>query len=222
MKVSRLVPVQKLSLDLYRKFAVCFVCTTFGMNSCRYPEQNHHVFRIDAVSPETIQTGEIRLTGKVFDQTSKVRLDGHPLSTSVVNNSEMYAHVPAGLVKEPGLYPVSVEDESGAISNSVGIRVIPTDSSPFIRQTFPNRIHAGQPFNVQPSGGAAMGIVGANFLPKTVVEINGQPMETVFSGNTELTISVPDAIFARTGTLQIQIRNPDGKVSPVFTLKVEP
>lgn len=192
------------------------------MVSCHNPEQNHRVSRIDAVTPQTIQVGDIRLSGEGFSRTSKVRINGHPVTSRVVNDVELYANIPGGLVKEPGLYPVSVEDDSGALSNSIGIHVIPTDAVPFIRQTFPDRIQFGQPFNVQPGGGSAMGIVGANFLPKARVEINGQSMETVFSGNTELTISVPDELFTRPGILQIQIRNPDGKLSPVYHLKVEP
>lgn len=192
------------------------------MISCTKPEVQKQQIKIKSVQPLEISSGTIRITGKGFPSSAVVRLNGDSLATTFESSTTLAADVPPTFVREPGFYPLTVETESGQLSNTVSLHVIPTHSEPLIKQFFPDPIRAGQSFNTQPDGGAALGIVGANFLSGAVVEINGQLKKTTFTGNTQLTVEMPDSLFAQPGELRITVRNPDGRISQPVALKIIP
>jgi hypothetical protein len=157
----------------------------------------------------------ISITGEHLQRGSRARLNGEPLATAWSDDGKsVSAIVPPELYAQPGMYPLSVESASGDVSNAIPFIVLPESGpAPVIVQLFPDKAEAGKPFNEQPGGKSALGIVGRNFLPGAVIEINGEAQETNFGDTDKVATLVPPKFTAKPGRLRVTVRNSDGKRS---------
>lgn len=190
--------------------------------SCGGKPQNLPVVPVvESVSPQNTIPSEIRVTGKNFINGSKVRVNGQPFPT-VYESGTLKANIAGFQTAEPGRYSISVEAPDGGLSNSIELSLLPADPVPLIKEIYPASIRAGQLFNVQPNGRSALGIAGANFLPDAVIEIEGQPLDTVVADRNAISVFLDDKFFAKPGRLKIVVRNKDGKASLPVELPVNP
>jgi hypothetical protein len=88
-----------------------------------------------------------------------------------------------------------------------------TSAAPAITALYPPQARAGQKFQVQPDGQAAIAIGGKNFQKGAKILFNSRPLDTAFGNEGAVTATVPDDLIAQPGTIQVRVENPDGKAS---------
>ena len=211
--------------------AACCVpaCVTKEERLARGPApQLHQVIpdKVLAGRPFQVQPGNrsaLSVVGENLVRGSRLRLNGQPLETSYGDGRSLSAIVPDELFAKPGLLPVSVETPDGQVSNVLPFAILAaTGPAPEITQLFPEEARVGKPFNEQPGGKSALGVVGRHFVPGSVILINGEATDTAFGDVDKLSALVPAKFLTQPGTLRIQIRNPDGKMSPWQVLRLKP
>jgi hypothetical protein len=182
--------------------------------------------RVDRVVPDKVVAGQpfqvqpggesaVAVTGENLIAGSRVRLNGEALATAWSEDGRSAsAIVPPELFAEPGMYPLSVESPSGQVSNAIPFTVLPkTGPAPVVKRLYPETAVAGKPFNEQPGGKSALGVVGENFLPGAAIEIDGEAQETTFNNTDNVAALVPVKFTSKPRRLRITVRNPDGKRS---------
>ena len=186
--------------------------------------------RLDRVIPEKVMAGQpfqvqpggrsaLSVTGENLVKGSRIRVNGQPLETNDGDGRSLNAFVPNELFAEPGLLPVTVETPDAQVSNALPFAVLAkTGPAPVVTQLFPATAPAGKPFNEQPGGKSALGIVGNHFLPGAAILIQGEAVETSFGDVDKLSAIVPAKFLTRPGVLPIAVRNPDGKQSAASPL----
>lgn len=209
--------------------AVLFLgsCVSKSDRAARAPEPH-----LDTVTPDKVMAGDafqqqadgrsaLSVMGQNLLQGARVRLNGKPLETAFGDGKSLSAIVPPQLTNQEGIYPVSVESPDGQVSNSVPLVVLPrTGPVPEIKQLYPEATEVGKPFNEQPGGLSALGIVGVNFLPGATIEVNGEPLKTSFMDVDKVAAIMPGKFLSKPATLKIAVRNKDGKVSNVSSLEL--
>src|SRR5438309_2065283 len=72
---------------------------------------------------------------------------------------------------------------------------------PFISSVTPTSTPSG-------SAGSTLTVNGSNFVPGSVVNINGSPRSTTYISPSQLTVSIPASDFTYVGTPNITVTNP--------------
>jgi hypothetical protein len=164
--------------------------------------------------------------GANIKPNSRVRMGSQVLATDVRKDGAYAAAlVPAALLGTPGNYDVVVVQPDGSLSNVLVFTVLATTGpAPLIAGMYPSSTVAGQGFNIQASGGSALGMSGSNFRPDAKILFGTKELETIFGGVTGLSAWVPPALFATPGAIPVRVRNSDGKLSEprTFTVKARP
>jgi len=101
---------------------------------------------------------------------------------------------------------------SGVANNrrSGGLGVVPDPSlspSPGIETMFPHTIIQGAP-------DTAFTLTGINFVKRSLVYANGQPMPTMVASTTELSFMIDANTLAKAGKLKIVVKNPEPLAVP--------
>lgn len=187
--------------------------------------------RLDSAVPAKVLAGKpfqvqadgqsaLSVTGENFLRGSRIRLNGEVLATSVNDDGKSAsAIVPPDKFAQAGMFPLSVESPSGAVSNAIPFTVLPqTGPAPVVERLYPDATVAGKAFNEQPGGRSALGIVGKNFLPGAVIEIDGESQQTNFNDTDNVAALVPEKFISKPRRLRITVRNPDGKRSETAEL----
>jgi len=94
--------------------------------------------------------------------------------------------------------------------------------APRIEKLLPDMTVAGKGFQIQPSGESAIVVVGSDFVSASRVCFDGKPAVTTYGSGTALTALVPAEVYGREGTVQVTVRNGDGRVSNSFPFRVSP
>lgn len=217
--------------------AIALVCAALALASCvtrKEREAKNPPPHIDAITPDKVGVGTpfqvqpdgksaLSVLGTNLRRGSRVRINGQPLETAWGDGSALSAIVPPELFAKDGVYPVTVEVPEGQLSNAIPFVVLPQSGpAPEITQLFPATTAAGKPFNEQPRGRSALGIVGKNFLPGVVILINGEALETNFGDVDKLAALVPQKFLAQPARLTVTVRNKDGKLSAPSALVITP
>lgn len=94
---------------------------------------------------------------------------------------------------------------------------------PRIDQVFPDKVMAGEGFNVQSDGTYAISVAGNHFGPGAKIMINGNPLDTPpQTSATNLACVAPARYFERPGAYAISVELPDGRKSNALPLVVMP
>jgi hypothetical protein len=173
--------------------------------------------KVTAGRPFNVQpdgNSALSVTGENLFRGSRLLWNGEPLETYGQGSHAVSAMVPRRLYEQSGTVAISVEQPGGRISNALPLTVFPaTGAAPVISELFPPGTPAGVVFNRQQSGGAAMGLTGANFRQGIVVMFGGVPVETVFGDVDRLSALIPARLLETPRTIDVVVRNPDGKTS---------
>lgn len=163
---------------------------------------------ITAVSPQAIVLGTSSATlsvqGTAFLPTSSIVFLGSSQQTTVDPHGFLVATVDlTGLT--PGFYAVSVRNSPNSLSDPFLIE-LQAPGTPRIDALQPSTIAAG-------SGITSIQLTGANFVPLSVVNVNGSARATTYVAGNLLNATLLTSDIAAAGTLHVTVVNPDGSTS---------
>jgi hypothetical protein len=172
--------------------------------------------QIVTVTPLSITAGvlsqDVLITGDAFLPTSKIVFKGNELVTTFNADGSLSATISGGDLTNPGTFAVNVRNSPTSISNAVFIQVI-SAGTPHIDSLDPGTFSVG-------SGITSLRVLGGNFVPLSVVQINGTDRTTLFVSSGELDATLLFADFTSAQTLHVTVRNADGTTSAEVTLIV--
>ncbi len=91
-----------------------------------------------------------------------------------------------------------------------------------ISKVHPDSTTAGEKFQVQPNGQAALALDGTNFQPGAIVFLDGREIATTFGNPRFITALVPDEFFSYPGKVKVTVLNPNGDPSNAMDFQVFP
>ena len=160
---------------------------------------------ITSVSPDSAVAGSIGFTlivnGSGFVPTSVVRFNNQDIQTTYITGSQLSAQVPASAIIAGGQFPIVVVNPApGGGSSNVATFAISNPAS-FINSISPSQVLVGGP-------AFTLTISGSGFVPGAVVRVNNQDRPTNFVSGSQLTVQIPAADIAATGSLTIVVSTP--------------
>src|SRR5689334_2369840 len=174
---------------------------------------------VTSVSPNSVGAGApdttVTITGSGYISSSVANLNGQPLKTTLVSETQLTAVIPAGNLAAGAVNNIAVSNPlpgGGTSGGSVAFTV--TNPSPTVTQVAPNSI---------PSGTATtLAVTGANFVPTSRVTLDGQNLQTTFVSSTKLQGAVPASPAVASGNHAVAVVNPvpGGGISGASTLAV--
>jgi len=167
---------------------------------------------IDNIDPAAVLLGSLsatlRVSGTGFLPTSKVIFKNAEQPTTFNTDGSLTAIINGADLIEAGLFAINVRNSPLSMSLPVFLTVASL-GSPVISNVSATAV------------GATTGTVsGSNFVPLSVVRVNGVDRATTYLGSSQLSFNFEAADTQNPGTLSITVRNPDGTTSPAFTLTV--
>ncbi|HEX3584337.1 MAG TPA: IPT/TIG domain-containing protein, partial [Thermoanaerobaculia bacterium] len=165
--------------------------------------------QITLVSPASITAGvlsqDVVVTGTSFLSTSKIVFKGNELATTLNGDGTLTATINGSDLISPGSYALNVRNSPTSISNPFIVQVV-TAGIPHIDAIDP----ASFPAN---SGVTTIRVLGGNFVPLSVVRINGTDRTTQYVNGAELDATLLSSDTATAQTLHVTVRNLDGTTS---------
>lgn len=174
--------------------------------------------QITSVAPAAITAGvlsqDLVVTGTSFLSTSKIIFKGNDLVTTLNSDGTLSATINGGDLISPGTYAVNVRNSTTSISNPFFITVA-TAGTPHIDAIDPGSFSAN-------SGVTTIRVLGGNFVPLSVVRINGTDRTTQYVNGAELDATLLPTDTSTVQTLHVTVRNLDGTTSAEVQLIVTP
>jgi hypothetical protein len=171
--------------------------------------------QIQSISPSNVTAGGAAFTltvnGANFTRGTNVQWNGSALPTVVVSSTQLTAQVAASLIAAPATVSITAASPDVSISNAVTLAV----GRLSISSLSPASVTAG-------SGTFVLTIAGSGFLPGATVNAGGSSLQPQTLTATQITVAIPAAAIAQSGTLAIAVVNPDGVTSNRVTLSISP
>ncbi len=190
---------------------------TFNINQAARP-----VPRITAIAPSSAQAGGaafiLTVTGQNFVTDSVVRWNGAARTTTFVNSTQLTAAIPPEDIANVGSATITVftPPAGGGESNGLTFAIeAPPNPTPVVASISPSAVN---------TGGAAFALTvnGSNFVPASVVQLNGSNRPTMFVNAGQLTaqITAEDIAVSGTATIRVVSPAPGGGTSNEVTLTI--
>lgn len=190
---------------------------TFNINQAARP-----VPRITTIAPNSAQAGgasfTLTVTGQNFVSDSVVRWNGAARPTTFINSTQVTAAIPDTDIANVGNAVVTVftPPAGGGESNPLTFAInAPPNPVPAVTTINPSTVNAG---------GAAfvLTVNGSNFVPASVVQLNGAARPTTFVNSGQLTAQIPATDIELSGTAAIRVVSPapGGGTSNEVTLTI--
>lgn len=171
---------------------------------------------IVSVSPDTLPFGAvsatITVTGTAFLPTSKVLFHGLEKPTTFNSDGTLTATLGPQDLLAVGLNAVVVRNSASSTSVPFLVNVV-SAGGPVVDSINPAAIAAG-------SGDTTVDVIGSNFVPLSVVNVNGAQRTTTFVSSTLLRFTLDASELLTPGTLTITVVNPDAAQSAGVTLTI--
>jgi hypothetical protein len=180
---------------------------------------NNPVPSLSSISPTSVTAGSagftLTLNGGNFVPTSVVQVNGSSRSTTFVSGTQLTAVIPAGDVASAGTLSITVVNSAPGGGTSAALGLAVNNPIPSLSSISPASVSAG-------SAGFTLTLTGSNFIPGSVVQVNGVTRTTTFVSGTGLTAQIPASDVATGADLSITIFNPSpgGGTSAAQTLAV--
>lgn len=178
--------------------------------------------RISTISPTSVMGGgdafPLTVNGTNFTQNSVVRINGNPLATTFVNNTQLTAAVTAEDIDTPGTASITVftPPPGGGTSNAALLTInVPPNPVPVIATINPNAVSSGGP-------NFTLTVTGTGFVQGSVVRFNNADRTTTFVSATEVRAIIQAGDIINGGTANITVFNPApaGGTSNTATLTI--
>ncbi len=168
-----------------------------------------------SVSPSSATTGGDDLTlvvsGSGFVTGAAIRWDGVALETAFLDSTRLKAIVPASWIIGGGAAEVSVSNPDGLTSEVSSFQVL--EAKPRIAGVAPGTLAAGV-------SGLVLAVDGSGYLPGTILQWDGVPLETTFVDPTRLTAQVPADRMLNSGSARLTAVNPHEQISEPWPLTI--
>ncbi|MDE3110001.1 MAG: PD40 domain-containing protein, partial [Acidobacteriota bacterium] len=161
--------------------------------------------QITGLSPRSAGAGGPALTltvsGKDFVSQSVVFVNGSARTTFFSNSTMLQTTLSAGDIASAGTLQISVTNPPpvGGSSNAMGFSV--NNPVPGLISLSPTSALAG-------SASVSLVLTGANYVPQSVVLINGAPRITAFSSATQIGTTLNAGDLTQGGLVRVQVENP--------------
>ena len=168
----------------------------------------------------------ISVHGSGFNPGAKILFGDTVLRTTFGNSGWMTALVPDTLISQEGTVDIAVRNPDGKTSNAMTFAVVSKEplhslaSPPELSKIVPTQTFVGVSFSVQPNGKSAISVHGSGFNPGAKILFGDTVLRTTFGNSGWMTALVPDTLISQEGTVDIAVRNPDGKTSNAMTFAV--
>jgi hypothetical protein len=158
---------------------------------------------IVSIQPASVAAGEPGITlvieGSDFVEGAYARWDGSYRPTTFIDDTELRAELTEGDVSAGRIGLVSVCNPDGETSGDLELTI--NNPVPSLETLIPTFVTGG-------GGNRSLRLLGANFVPNSVVRWSGTAGNTYYLNGTILDAEVPDAEFAAGGAFQITVENP--------------
>jgi trimeric autotransporter adhesin len=154
----------------------------------------------------------VTVTGSGFLSTSKIIFKGNELVTTLNADGSLTATINGSDLINPGSFALNVRNSPTATSAPVFIQVV-SGGTPRIDSLDPSTFSVG-------AGVDTIRVIGGNFVPLSVVRINGTDRTTVYVSSAELGATLLTSDLSAAQTLHVTVRNPDGTTSAEVLLIV--
>lgn len=179
---------------------------------------------ISSMSPSSANAGgpdfSLQVSGANFVSGASVIFAGRAHETTFVNSTQLSAQIYANEILQGATTSVQIFNPlpGGGLSTSASFSVF--NGLPAISSINPNSVPAG-------STAFSMQVFGTNFVPGSVVNLNGAALSTTFDSITELDAIIPIGDTTAEGTAAITVTNPavggtGGGTSAPVTLTILP
>jgi hypothetical protein len=174
--------------------------------------------QITGVTPNAILAGvlsqDVTVTGSGFLPSSKIVFKGNELVTVLNPDGSLTATINGSDLINPGTFAVNVRNSPTATSAPVFVQVV-SGGTPRIDSLDPSTFSVG-------AGVDTLRVLGGNFVPLSVVRINGTDRTTQYVSTAELRATLLPSDLSAAQTLHVTVRNPDGTTSAEVLLIVTP
>jgi hypothetical protein len=171
---------------------------------------------IVSVTPSSIPVGgtdaTIVVTGTGFLTTSKIIFKGSEKATNFNADASLSAKLDAGDLQDSGSFAVLVRNSPDSTSLPFLIDIVSSGGAT-ISSVTPSTIQSG-------SGSQPVVVIGTNFTPTSIVQVNGSPRVTTFVSSTELHAQLLASDTAAVGQLSVVVADANGKLSPAVIINV--
>lgn len=160
-----------------------------------------------SLTPSSTIAGSAAFTlvvgGENFVPNAVVNWNGSPRTTLFVSGIELRAQITAADVASQGTAVITVTNPApgGGSSNPINFTINPPNPVPVLAGLTPSVVAAGSP-------GFTLTLNGSNFVPGSVVNVNGNPRQTMFLNATQLIAQINAADLASVGSLTVTVVNP--------------
>src|SRR5262249_38021433 len=165
---------------------------------------------LTTLSPDSVAAGSaaftLRVTGTGFVSGTTATVGGAARATSFVSGTQLDVSVQAADVAALGAVTIQLTAPppcvpTGCLSNTLDLAVTAPPSAPVLSSITPTSTGAGGPIFTLTAN-------GQNFVPTSVVRVNGSARTTSFGGSTSLTATIPASDIASASTPAITVATP--------------
>lgn len=164
-----------------------------------------NVPELSSISPSQITAGSsatvLTLIGSDFVSGSIVRAGTTALTTTFRDANSLTAILPASLLASGAVLNISVVNPAPGGGTSTTRQLMVANPVPTITSVTPGYLVASS------SSFMSLGLLGTNFVPSSIVRVNGSVRNPSFSSSTQISVPLIAADLASAGTLQIAIQN---------------
>ncbi len=151
------------------------------------------------------------ITGSNFAVNCVARWNGIAVETTFTDAGHVSATVPASLLVNAGVVPITLTNPSGLVASPMTFTVIP--STPAASGLSPASVSEG-------AAAFTLAVNGAYFTPGSTVLWNRAGLVTTFVSTAQVTAVVPAILVAAAGNASITVSNPGGLVSQAVNFVV--
>ena len=180
---------------------------------------NNPVPAIASLNPTSVNAGggdfTLTVVGSNFISGAFVQVNGANRNTSFINGTTLTATVLASDIALGGSAVVTVVNPGPGGGGSNGVNVTINNPAPTLSSLSPAGTVAGGPDFV-------LTVNGSNFVPGSIIRVNGQGRQTTFVNSGQLTVVITAQEIANPGALSITVFNPapGGGASAALTLVI--
>ncbi len=159
---------------------------------------------ISGFDPTTADAGleslGVTVTGSNFSLNAFITVDGAEIPTSVISDTQLDGTIPGALLRSPGELAIGATNPSLGGGSADGGNLTVQNPAPVLEALDPALLG----FDALPASVVAS---GRNFLPTSVVEVDGAEVDTTFIDSTSLSFTL--GVRASAGVLSVSVVNPD-------------
>lgn len=153
----------------------------------------------------------ITVWGTELSSDSTLAWNASPVAATPVGGTQLTAPLPAGAGPSSDGAIVSVVS-GGVVSNCLSVVAVP-----------PLLLISSSPARMDATAAAfSIAVNGSGFIPGSAVVWANTPVATTFVSSSQLTAAVPAGAGAASGLYNVAVVNPDGRVSNVISISLQP